>query len=182
MIGLIQFTGFQNAYCKRYEQSAHQVLRPQVNKPGLKSEFETNGSPAKLKIMALGQKTTAMKKNQKARNIISWVLQVLLGLQMLMAGQAKFTRPDSWSAQFERYGYPDHFFYVIGGLEVILAIALFIPKLTTYASLALVLIMLGATITLVINGEDFLPPLIVAILQALLAWLRSDKRMNLKRG
>ena len=122
-----------------------------------------------------------MKNNQKARNIISWVLQVLLGLQMLMAGQAKFTRPESWASQFERWGYPDDFFYLIGGLEVLLAIGLFIPRFVTYASSALVVIMLGATITLVVNGENFVPPLVVALLQGLLAWLRAPKRMALKR-
>jgi len=123
-----------------------------------------------------------MKNNQKARNIASWVLQVILGLQMLMAGQAKFTRPESWSDMFERWGYPANFFYLIGGLEVILAIALFIPRLVTYASLSLVVIMLAATITLVINGEGFLSPLIIALLHVLLAVLRSPKRMQLKRS
>ena len=122
------------------------------------------------------------QKGQKIRNIGAWILQVLLGLQMLMAGQAKFTRSDSWASQFEGWGYPDNFFYLIGGLEVIFALAIFIPKLTSYASLVLTIIMIGAVLTHATHGENFVAPLVVAMLQLFLAWLRKPYRMALKRS
>ena len=93
-----------------------------------------------------------MKKG-KARNIFAWVLQVLLGLEFILAGQAKFTGPDSWSKSFADWGFPDNFFYVIGGLELLGAILVFIPKFASKAALGLGIIMIGAAITHAIHAE-----------------------------
>jgi len=93
-----------------------------------------------------------MKKG-KARKILTWVLQVLVGLEFLLAGQAKFTRADVWAGEFERWGFPNNFYLVIGGLELLGAILVFIPKFASRAALGLGIIMIGAVITHAIHGE-----------------------------
>lgn len=93
-----------------------------------------------------------MKKN-KIKLITSWILQVLLGLQFIIAGQAKFTTPGVWEAQFTRWGYPDNFYMVIGILEIIGGILMFVPRLVTKASIGLGVIMIGATGTHIIHQE-----------------------------
>ncbi len=70
-----------------------------------------------------------------------------------MAGQAKFTRPDAWAKDFDRWGFPDNFYLVIGALELIGAILVFIPKFASKAALGLGIIMIGAALTHAIHGE-----------------------------
>ncbi|MEP1096511.1 MAG: DoxX family protein [Cyclobacteriaceae bacterium] len=93
-----------------------------------------------------------MKKG-KARNIFTWVLQVLLGLEFLLAGQAKFTQQDVWAKSFANWGFLDSFYLVIGGLEVLGAILVFIPKFASKAAFGLGIIMVGAAITHAVHGE-----------------------------
>lgn len=93
-----------------------------------------------------------MKKG-KTTNIIAWILQVLMGLEFILAGQAKFTRPADWSKSFERWGFPDNFYLIIGGLELIGALAIFFPKYASKAALGLGIIMIGASITHAVHGE-----------------------------
>ncbi|MEM7297589.1 MAG: DoxX family protein [Bacteroidota bacterium] len=92
-------------------------------------------------------------KKSKAKLITSWILQVLLGLQFILAGQAKFTTSGTWETQFSRWGYPDNFYMVIGALEIIGAILMFIPKFVTKAAIGLGIIMMGATATHLIHRE-----------------------------
>ncbi|MEP5612450.1 MAG: DoxX family protein [Cyclobacteriaceae bacterium] len=93
-----------------------------------------------------------MKKG-KVRKILTWVLQVLVALEFLLAGQAKFTQPGVWAKSFADWGFPDNFYFVIGGLEVLGAILVFIPKFASKAALGLGIIMIGATLTHVIHAE-----------------------------
>ena len=76
-----------------------------------------------------------------------------MGLQFLIAGQAKFTAASMWSKQFANWGFPDHFYLIIGGLEVIGAVFIFIPKYAAKAALGLGVIMLGATGTHMVHAE-----------------------------
>lgn len=91
--------------------------------------------------------------NTKFKRILTWILQVLMGLEFLIAGQAKFTAAEIWAKQFNGWGFPEHFYLVIGALEVIGAVLIFIPKYASKAALGLVVIMLGATVTHVVHGE-----------------------------
>ncbi len=116
-----------------------------------------------------------MKKG-KARNIVTWVLQVLMGLEFILAGQAKFTRSDVWAREFNQWGFPDNFYLVIGALELIGAILIFIPKFASKAALGLGVIMIGAAITHAIHGETsrIIVTLILAGLCGLVFYLRKD--------
>ncbi|MEO1054151.1 MAG: DoxX family protein [Bacteroidota bacterium] len=89
----------------------------------------------------------------KLKKIGIWFLQIIMGIQFILAGQAKFTRPEAWEKQFRNWGYPDHFYMVIGALEVIGAVLLFFPKLASKAALGLGVIMLGATVTHIAHAQ-----------------------------
>ncbi|MCE7991854.1 MAG: DoxX family protein [Roseivirga sp.] len=120
-------------------------------------------------------------KKAKIKNIGAWILQVLLGLEFILAGQAKFTSGDIWSASFEKWGYPDGFHQVIGVLELLGAVLLFVPKLASHAAGALAIIMLAAGITHFANGENGVGPLIIMSLLVWLWYLRKEKAVPLKK-
>lgn len=121
-------------------------------------------------------------KKAKIKNIGAWILQVLLGLEFLIAGQAKFTSSDIWNSSFEKWGYPDGFAQLIGVLELLGAVLLFIPKLASHAAMFLAIIMLSAGITHFANGENGIGPLIIMGFLIWLWYLRKEKAVPLKKS
>jgi uncharacterized membrane protein YphA (DoxX/SURF4 family) len=81
-----------------------------------------------------------------------WVCQAALALMFVFAGIAKFTSP-MWPRMFARWGYPDHFYLVIGTVEVAAALALLVPRLAAPASLVLLVVMSGAGLTHLVHDE-----------------------------
>lgn len=120
-------------------------------------------------------------KKAKIKNIGAWILQVLLGLEFILAGQAKFTSGEIWNNSFDKWGYPDGFAQVIGVLELLLAIVLFIPKLASYGAAVLAVIMLSAGITHFTNGENGIGPLVIMGLLVWLGYLRKEKALPLRK-
>ena len=92
-------------------------------------------------------------KKEKIKNILVWILQIIMGLEFILAGQAKFTRPDAWAKNFAEWGFPDNFYLLIGALELIGAIFILIPKFASKAAIGLGAIMIGATLTHVVHQE-----------------------------
>lgn len=111
---------------------------------------------------------------RKVKNVFAWILQVVLGLEFILAGQAKFTRMDTWSGMFEAWGYPDHVYLVVGGLELLGAVLVFIPKTVVKGALGLAVIMIGALLTHAFHTEwdRVVVTGILAGLCGLLFWLR----------
>lgn len=89
----------------------------------------------------------------KRNKIASWVLITVLALMMLLSGGMKLAGSPELLANFQGWGYAVWFFYLIGALEVLGAIGLFIPKLRTLAALGLLGLMIGALGTHLIHGE-----------------------------
>lgn len=85
-------------------------------------------------------------RNVKIKTIALWILQIILALMLFGAGLDKFTN-EVWVGQFEEWGYPDNFVYVIGAFEMLGALGLLIPRLIGYAAAGLCVIFIGATIT-----------------------------------
>ena len=100
------------------------------------------------------------------RVVFLWICQVALAAMFLAAGGAKFVRP-LWARMFARWGYPDHFYLIIGALEVAGALALLLPRTAARSAIMLIVIMIGAAVTHVVHGEwQRLPE--IAIISALL--------------
>jgi uncharacterized membrane protein len=110
--------------------------------------------------------------NQKTKNIIGWVLSVILGLAFLMAGGTKLSGQAEMVQNFEKWGLSVTIMYFIGVAEVLGAIGLFVPRTRFLAVLGLMAVMIGAIGTHVLNGEQFIPPLVLLILLSALAWIK----------
>jgi putative oxidoreductase len=88
----------------------------------------------------------------KAARIGLWISQAALALMFVFVGAAKFTSP-MWERMFARWGYPDHFYLVIGAIEVAAGLALLVPRLAASAAAILIVVMFGAGATHVIHDE-----------------------------
>ena len=75
---------------------------------------------------------------------------------------------------FENYGYPDNFYLLVGAIELLGAISLLIPKVAGYGASALIVIMIGASLTHLVNDE--VPQVLftgtLMILLAVVGWVR----------
>jgi uncharacterized membrane protein YphA (DoxX/SURF4 family) len=91
-----------------------------------------------------------------------WVCQLLMALTFVLAGGGKF-RGTIWARMFARWGYPDHFYLVIGGIEVLAGLALLVPRIAAPAALMLIVIMMGAGLTHAMHGEERRLPEILII-------------------
>jgi len=118
---------------------------------------------------------------RKVRNIFAWLLSIIVSLAFLAAGIPKLLGRPAWIRLFSNWGYPKWFLLVIGALEVLGAILLFIPRFTAYAVAILTVVMLGAAYTHVANGEGLaiIRPLIFLFLLAIVTWLRRSSRKQL---
>lgn len=110
------------------------------------------------------------------RNIIAWVLQVLLGLFFIFAGFNKLRDLPATIGMFGNLGLPSVLAYVVGGAELLGGIGLLVPRLTRLAAMGLLIIMMGAVfmhITKIPGGlAGGLPALACLVLLAVLLWLR----------
>ncbi|AXT20346.1 DoxX family protein [Flavobacteriaceae bacterium AU392] len=91
----------------------------------------------------------------KVKKIFKWTLTSILGLFFINAGLAKFwgKGAEVWMNEFDKWGYPDNLYLIIGGLEAIGGLIMFFPKYANKAIFVLVGIMLGACVTHLINSE-----------------------------
>jgi putative oxidoreductase len=79
-----------------------------------------------------------------ARNIISWVLQVLIGLAFIFSGANKFLHLADTVGMFSKLGLPAALTYLVAGGEVLGGIGLLLPRFVRPAAAGLIIIMIGA--------------------------------------
>lgn len=110
----------------------------------------------------------------KVKSVIAWVVQILLAVFYVLAASGKLISRPQWIELFRNWGFPDKFYLVVGALELLGAIGLLIPRLVGYAALGLMVLMIGAGATHLINNEDgqVVRPLIPIIFLALVIYLR----------
>lgn len=109
-------------------------------------------------------------------HVILWVLQVVLALAYVLIGISKLGSTPQAVEIFDQIGWGDWFRYVSGGLDVLVAVALLIPRLCAYGGLGVVVLAVVAIVShLAIGAADgpmFIVPL---LLGALVAWGRRDR-------
>ena len=132
--------------------------------------------------------TTAAEqpKKRSGLNIFLWFVQGLLAIAFLGAGFMKVSTPyeqlvsnpeAAWVRNFSA-----GFLKFIGVAEILGAIGLLVPsltriqpRLTPLAAAGLVLIMMGAAVTHIRQGESFIPNLVLATLAVVVIWGRWKK-------
>ena len=122
-----------------------------------------------------------MKIWQRTRIVVGWVLQILMAVAFVAIGIGKF-RSAFWVRSFAHWGYPDEFRVVIGLVEAAGGVMLLVPRLTSYAALALGAVMVGASVTHAVWGEMWIRPLPHLGVLLALAWLRWPQRWRRARA
>src|SRR5208282_281724 len=93
------------------------------------------------------QVQTHNTRPSKAINIALWILQVLTAAAFLMAGFAKLSGQPMMVDTFEKIGAGQWFRYVTGGIEVVSAVLLLVPRATPVGAFLLTCTMTGAVST-----------------------------------
>lgn len=78
------------------------------------------------------------------RNIIAWILQILLAIVFIKSGFSKLSDLAGTTKMFGGLSLPGWFAYLIGGAELLGGIGLLIPQTVRPAAIGLILVMLGA--------------------------------------
>jgi uncharacterized membrane protein YphA (DoxX/SURF4 family) len=110
-------------------------------------------------------------QSSKALNITFWILQGLLAAAFLVAGTAKLASSQMQVAIFEKIGLGQWFRYLTGGLKVIGAILVLIPRTAGFAATLLGMTMLGAVdIHLLITGGSPVPSVVLLAIAIAVTW------------
>ena len=111
---------------------------------------------------------------------VLWTCATLLAVAFFVAGMLKLAGPSAqrWSERFAQWGYPPNVGYVVGVVEILGGLGLLIPKVRRVAAAVLVVLMIGAAGTHVVNGEyaRIIPPLVLGGLACLIYSARSSTR------
>lgn len=108
---------------------------------------------------------------------IANVLIVILTLGMVGAGMIKLMSLEAVVDVWNSWGLPTWFRYIIGAIEFIIGLCIFIPATRKYALLGLFLMMIGALSTHLFFGEywDARGPILVMIGGGLVWYLQGMK-------
>jgi uncharacterized membrane protein YphA (DoxX/SURF4 family) len=109
----------------------------------------------------------------KSKRMTLLVLSNVLGLLFLLAGGSKLVAPEMHFKDFQDWGYPIWFVFVVGVIEVVGALLLLIPLVRFYGALLLAANMLGATATHLKAGQlsRFPIPLVLCVSCLVVAYL-----------
>jgi putative oxidoreductase len=93
-----------------------------------------------------------MRVSRIVGSVALWIVNILAAAAFIAIGLAKFGLPE-WAIKFERWGYPDGFYMVIGALEVAGGALLLVPRMASYAAALLGAILIGAAATHALHDE-----------------------------
>jgi uncharacterized membrane protein YphA (DoxX/SURF4 family) len=122
-----------------------------------------------------------MTRGRRIRSIAGWALQALLAVAFVSIGLGKFGDP-SWARSFVRWGYPEGFHLLVGGIEMTGGVLLLVPRLTTYAAASLMTVMLAAMLTHALAGQPPWRPLPHFVVLLTVFWLRWPWRWRRSTG
>ena len=94
-----------------------------------------------------------MTKTRIAKEVLLWIVVLLLALVSLRSGWLKVTGNASWVRDFHRWNHPDWFRMLVGVAELISGALLLIPRLAGYGASVFVVIMIGAIYTHMTHNE-----------------------------
>jgi len=95
-----------------------------------------------------------MTKMRIAKEIMLWILTLMLVLVCFRSGLLKLTGNVFWVRDFHRWNYPDWFRIVVGLAEVASGALLLIPRLAVYGAGIFAVVMVGAIYTHATHNES----------------------------
>lgn len=95
-----------------------------------------------------------MTKRRIVKEIVLWILTLMLVLVCFRSGLLKLTGNVFWVRDFQRWNYPDWFRTVVGLAEVVSAALMLIPRLAAYGAGIFTIVMVGAIYTHAIHNES----------------------------
>lgn len=103
----------------------------------------------------------------------AWVLQLGLAGMFLFAGGLKLAGAEPMVQLFDALGVGQWFRYATGGIEVVAAVLLLVPRLAVIGALLLIPTMVGAVAThaFIVGGSAAMPALL-GVVAAAIVWLR----------
>ncbi len=124
--------------------------------------------------------TSGLNERPKWQTYSSYVLMALLTFGVgIVGGVTKFVGNEQWVEIFNIFNYPLWFMYLTGIIEIVATIAMWIPKTRPLGSLAMVVVMIGALISNLIAGEQFMGNVIFMVLGGIVTWMYRDKMMEM---
>lgn len=109
--------------------------------------------------------------SRRSRRLLR-ALALGLGVIMAVAGATKLVGLGAWVAAFDRFGYPQTFRWIVGGVELLASALLFLPLGRELGATLTLMVMLGAAVSHGLVGDwAWIPlPLVIATAAAILAW------------
>jgi len=95
-----------------------------------------------------------MTKLRIVKEVLLWIIALLLALVCLRSGWLKVSGNIFWVRDFHRWGYPDGFRVAVGIAELVSAVLLLIPRLASYGASLFAVVMLGAIYTHATHHES----------------------------
>ncbi|MGY4979209.1 DoxX family protein [Streptomyces sp. 900105755] len=115
----------------------------------------------------------------KARNIVLWVLRVVLAGVFVMVGASKLAGAQDMVKIFQDVGAGQWLRYVTGSLELAGAVLLLVPRLSALGGLILTGVMTGAFLTcLFVIDESPVPAAVLLVLAAVVTWNRRQRTVG----
>jgi len=113
----------------------------------------------------------------RLKRITLLVLTILLALFFALQAFVKLTSLPAWVSGFRAWGYPEHFYLVVGAAELAGAVLLLVPKTRVYGAGLLMIVMLGAAVTHAVHrGPQFF--VVVVIFGLLLSCAFATARLQ----
>ncbi len=112
----------------------------------------------------------------QAKNILQWLFILILTFQFLLLGYSKLL--GEMSSFFIDNGYSLDFMYIVGFLEILASIGLFFRPYRNVSSFIVMIIMVGAFYTHLMNDEiiQVLVNITNVGLAAIVLWVESEKK------
>ena len=106
-----------------------------------------------------------------------WSCKVILSVLFLLASSSKLTNHEAVIEMFSNWGFFQGFHWIIGLLELCLAILLLVPKTSLYSAISLFVIMIGALTTHIIHDPigQIVRPIVFMILLSIVISLQGIK-------
>ncbi|HLT60240.1 MAG TPA: DoxX family protein [Microlunatus sp.] len=129
--------------------------------------------------LSLRPARTSSGAGSRIRTVVSWVLQVALAGQFVMAGVPKLAGDPIMVAMFDALGAGQWLRYVVGTLELAGAVGLLVAPVAGLAAIGLTALMIGAAVASVTSlGAGPVVPLTVAAVAALVVLLRRHRILD----